>query len=61
MTEQGINPQLHNLREMIRNLEYLLEVAPAPADRVRYQERLEQARKQLESMMGPKGEATSAS
>ena len=50
MTEQGFNPQLHNLREVIKNLEYLLVVAETPADKVWYLERIEQSRK-LESMM----------
>jgi len=61
MGEQGYNSQLYNLSEVVRNLEYLLEVAQTPADKARYRERLEQSRKQLESMMGSTGEGASGS
>jgi hypothetical protein len=55
---EKFDTQVHNLREMIRNLEYLLEVAETPDDRARYRQRLEQSKKQLESMLGTKGETT---
>ena len=53
MAEQSFNPLLHNLRQMIRNLEYLLEVADTPAEKARYQARLNESKKSLESMAGP--------
>ena len=47
MTDSVFSPQLHNLRESIKNLEYLISVAENDAERHRLLHRLKECNLQL--------------